>query len=98
MKKMNFINGVLIALIIFVSVIGICGVIYQRVVLDQKETSTISNTEVDTTNINSNTSNVIDNGNGTHTHTHTYIDENGETVKETHNDTDHLTSEHNETE
>ena len=96
MKKMNFINGVLIALIIFVSVIGIGGVIYQQVVLNPKETSTISNTEVDTTNINSNTSNVIDNGNGTHTHT--YIDENGETVKETHNDTDHLTSEHNETE
>lgn len=70
MKKMNFINGVLLALIIFVSVIGIGGIIYQQVVLDQKETSTISNTEVDTTNINSNTSNVIDNGNGTHTHTY----------------------------
>ena len=96
MKKMNFINGVLIALIIFVSVIGISGIIYQRVVLDPKETSKISNTEVDTTNINSNMSNVIDNGNGTHTHT--YIDENGEIVKETHNDTDHLNSEHNETE
>ena len=96
MKKINFINGVLIALIIFVSVIGIGGVIYQRVVLDQKETSTISNTKVDTTNIHTDMSNVIDNGNGTHTHT--YIDENGETVKETHNDTDHLISEHNETE
>ena len=30
--------------------------------------------------------------------TSAYIDENGETVKETHNDTDHLTLEHNETE
>lgn len=84
MKKMNFINGFLLVLIICVSLIGIGGVVYQKVVLDKKTESTNDtsrSTDVDTD------TDVVDNGDGTHTHT--YTDENGETVTETHSNDEH---------
>lgn len=92
MKKMNFINGFLLVLIICVSLIGISGVVYQKVVLDKKTESTNDTsrlTDVDTnTNTNTNTdTDTVDNGDGTHTHT--YTDENGETVTETHSNDEH---------
>lgn len=84
MKKMNFINGFLLVLIICVSLIGIGGVVYQKVVLDKKtestnDTSRSTDTDTDT--------DVVDNGDGTHTHT--YTDENGKTVTETHSNDEH---------
>ena len=84
MKKMNFINGFLLVLIICVSLIGIGGVVYQKVVLDKKTESTNDtsrSTDVDTD------TDVVDNGDGTHTHT--YTDENGKTVTETHSNDEH---------
>lgn len=84
MKKMYFINGFLLVLIVCASLIGISGIVYQKTVLDKKTESTndiSSLTNVDTT------TDVVDNGNGTHTHT--YTDENGETVTETHSNDEH---------
>ena len=84
MKKMNFINGFLLVLIICVSLIGIGGVVYQKVILDKKTEST--NDTSRSTDVDTNTD-VVDNGDGTHTHT--YTDENGKTVTETHSNDEH---------
>lgn len=86
MKKMNFINGFLLVLIICVSLIGIGGVVYQKVVLDKKTEST--NDTSRSTDVDTDTdTDVVDNGDGTHTHT--YTDENGKTVTETHSNDEH---------
>lgn len=82
MKKMNFINGFLLVLIICVSLIGIGGVVYQKVVLDKKTESTN-----DTSRSTDTDTDVVDNDDGTHTHT--YTDENGKTVTETHSNDEH---------
>ena len=82
MKKMNFINGFLLVLIICVSLIGIGGVVYQKVVLDKKTESTN-----DTSRSTDTDTDVVDNDDGTHTHP--YTDENGKTVTETHSNDEH---------
>lgn len=82
MKKMNFINWFLLVLIICVSLIGISGVVYQKVVLDKKTESTN-----DTSRSTDTDTDVVDNDDGTHTHT--YTDENGKTVTETHSNDEH---------
>ena len=90
MKKMNFINGFLLVLIICVSLIGIGGVVYQKVVLDKKTESTNDTsrlTDVDTDTDTDTDTDVVDNGDGTHTHT--YTDKNGKTVTETHSNDEH---------
>lgn len=88
MKKMNFINGFLLVLIICVSLIGISGVVYQKVVLDKKTESTNDTSRLTDVDTNTNTdTDTVDNGDGTHTHT--YTDENGETVTETHSNDEH---------